>query len=201
MHGSSMNDQNAPSGNFALRPNVSESEAFSEFRSMRLSSLMWRLSYGPLQRIALVFLPFALYRLHYEMGRTRRTRYFALDQIEGALDLYEFPEAISPGNLLSIETRNRVVPTLSAGRAESRLREKALRLIFQQGFFRLRQPQLQIECILNPFHIPYWLGFYGIDGNLRCRVLDAVRRSMEGQKASLLFERWLASPLKISSQP
>jgi hypothetical protein len=41
--------------------------------------------------------------------------------------------------------------------------------------------------------MPYWLGFYGADGALRCRVLDAVRRRMEGAKARALFEHWLAA--------
>jgi hypothetical protein len=127
------------------------------------------------------------------MGRARHTRYFAMEQVEGSLDLYEFPDALNPIDLISVETRNRIFPSLSADRAASLLREKALRLIFQQGFFRLRRPQLQMECILDRFHIPYWLGFYGKDGGLRCRVLDAVRRRMEGQKATQLFERWLAS--------
>jgi hypothetical protein len=41
-------------------------------------------------------------------------------------------------------------------------------------------------------HVPYWLGFYG-NAALRCRVLNAVRRRMEGAKASALFESWLAA--------
>jgi hypothetical protein len=28
---------------------------------------------------------------------------------------------------------------------------------------------------------------------LRCRVMDAVRRRMEGEKATELFENWLAA--------
>ncbi len=188
-----MNVPNNPSAVLALRGNVPESDAFNELRSTRLSSLLWSFTNGPLQRVAAVYLPFSLYRLRYEMGRVRHTRYFAMEQVEGALDLYEFPDALNPIDFISVETRNRISPSLSTDRAASLLREKALRVIFQQGFFRLRRPQLQMECILDRFHIPYWLGFYGEDGGLRCRVLDAVRRRMEGQKATQLFERWLAS--------
>lgn len=176
-----------------LRANLSESDAFREFRSARFSSLVWRLGNGPLRRIAPVYLPFALYRLNYEMGRFRQTRFVALDQVAGALDLFEFPQAIKGDDLLQIETRNRIAPTLTVDRAESLLREKALRLIFQQGFFRLRSPRLEVDCIIKQFHIPYWLGFFGKDGSLRCRALDAVRRRIEGRKVTLLFESWLTS--------
>ena len=171
---------------------VSEGEALCQFRSTRLPSLVWRLGNGPLRRIAPVYLPFGLYRLQYELGRTCYTRFVALDHVEGVLDLFEFPDALSDRDLLPVETRNKIGPTLSAERAESLLREKVMRLVFQQGLFRLGRPQLDLCCIINQFHIPYWLGFYGKDGSLRCRALDAVRRRMEGPKATFLFERWLA---------
>jgi hypothetical protein len=57
----------------------------------------------------------------------------------------------------------------------------------------VRRPKLTVACLPLDFHMPYWLGFYGADGALRCRVLDAVRRRMEGAKARALFEHWLAA--------
>ena len=188
-----MNDHRDIGSILTLRANVSESEAFREFRSTRFSALAWRLGHGPLQRIAPVYLPFSLYRLQYELSRTRYTRFVALDQIEGTLDLIEFPAALRADDLLSIQTRNKIEPALSDDRAESLLQEKSMRLVFQQGFFRLSRPQLELDCVLRQFHIPYWLGLYGKDGQLRCRALDAVRRRMEGSKATLLFEKWLAN--------
>ncbi len=68
-----------------------------------------------------------------------------------------------------------------------------LRLLFQSGFFKVRAPRVSVETVGVSFGIPYWLGFYGEDGSLRCRVLDAVRRRMEGEKATVLFEQWLAA--------
>jgi hypothetical protein len=188
-----MNDPRELSTIKTLRANVSEPEAFSEFRSTRLSSIVWRFGNGPLRKIAPVHLPFSLYCLQYELRRTCHRKFLAMDQVEGVLDLVEFPEALSSTDLLTIETRNKIAPTLSQGRAEFLLREKALRLVFQKGFFRLRKTQLEIQSVVKMFHIPYWLGFYGNDGSLHCRVLDAVRRRMEGPKVTQLFERWLAN--------
>jgi len=73
------------------------------------------------------------------------------------------------------------------------LTDKVLRIVFQQGFFRVRKPKLDIARIPLDFHMPYWPGFYGADSALTCRVLDAVRRRMEGAKARALFEHWLAA--------
>ena len=143
----------------SLPASVSETEAFREFHSTRLSSMVWRLGNGKLLRIAPLYLPFGLYRLQYELGRTRYTRFVALDHVEGVLDLFEFPVAFSERDLLPIETRNKIGPTLSHDRAEYLLREKAMRLVFQEGFFRLRHSQVDLRCIIHQFHIPYWLGF------------------------------------------
>lgn len=90
-----------------------------------------------------------------------------------------------------IATRNRPVPRLSPDHAAQLLREKVLRLIFQHGFFKVRAVQLEIERLPDEIHLPYWLGFYGTSRNLRCRVMDAVRRRMEGARATALFEQWL----------
>jgi hypothetical protein len=68
-----------------------------------------------------------------------------------------------------------------------------LRVIFQQGFFKLRSGKLEAERLRGELYVPYWLGFYGTPEDLRCRVLDAVRRRIEGAKASALFEHWLAA--------
>jgi len=186
-----MNQSHNYSTILTLPPNVSESDALGEFRSARPASLIWRFRNGPLQRIAPAYLPFSLYRLRYELGRACRTRFVALDRVAGTLDLLEFPEALTANDLLPIETCNGITHAIPADRAEFILREKALRLIFQQGFFRLRCRELEVRCIIHKFYIPYWLGFFGRDGNLRCRALDAVRRRMEGQKAAVLFENWL----------
>ena len=127
------------------------------------------------------------------MGRMMQTRYFALDVVDGTLDLLEFPRPPGPQELFSIETRNFLRPSLTEARAEELLREKVLRVIFQQGFFNLRERQLTFIREPLELHLPYWLGFHEARGAVRCRVMDAVRRRIEGAKASAFFEQWLAA--------
>jgi hypothetical protein len=148
---------------------------------------------GPLQRIADAYVPCWIYRVRYELGGMTQTRFFALDAVDGSLDLFEFPRLPGPQEFLPIETRNFLRPSLTQARAEELLREKVLRVIFQQGFFKLRERGLDVVREPLELYLPYWLGFYVARGVVRCRVMDAVRRRVEGAKASALFEHWLAA--------
>ena len=176
-----------------LRPNVSRQEALQAFSAGGFTSLYSRLRSGPLQRIADAYVPFCLYRVRYRLGSALQTRLFALDAVDGSLDLFEFPRAPQADQLVHLETRNHLLPALSSAQAEALLRDKVLRIVFQQGIFKLHRPEFEMTREAPDFYIPYWLGFYGNDGIARCRVMDAVRRRMEGAKAASFFEQWLAA--------
>lgn len=180
----------------SLKPNVSESGALRIFSSFSFARLYWSVRNGPLQRIAPMHVPFRLYQTSYRLNRTDVTRWFALDAVDGSLDLFAFPRVPAGQELCPLETRNVLPAHLDPALAEARLREKVLRLIFQQGFFKLRNVQLELVRDPLELHVPYWLGFHGDSGGaaalVRCRVLDAVRRKFEGAKASAFFEHWLA---------
>jgi hypothetical protein len=176
-----------------LKANVTQEEAVRTFRSGGFSCAYWRIRSGPLQRIADAYVPFWVYRVRYVIGRAAKTRFFALDAVRGALDLYEFPHIPREDELLTIETRNRLMPRLEYGVAEGILRMKVLRVLFQQGFFKLRALKVEIEREPMELHLPYWLAFYGSNGAAKCRVMDAVRRRIEGAKAASFFEEWLTA--------
>lgn len=176
-----------------LKPNVTEKEAMRTFSASGISAIFWRVRSGPLRKIAAAYVPFRLYRVRYELGRTHCTRLFALDAVDGSLDLFEFPRVPDDREVLSVASRNRLAPALSEERALELVREKVLRIVFQQGFFKLREPRLDITREPCEIYLPYWLGFYGGGETARCRVLDAVRRRIEGAKASAFFEQWLAA--------
>lgn len=148
---------------------------------------------GPLRRIADAYVPFRLYRVRYTMNKEKVQRIFAMDAVDGSLDLFEFRTAPEEAELIEVQTRNRMSGFVSEGEGQRILREKVLRIVFQQGFFKLRGTSLEIEALAGEIHLPYWLGFYGSGDALRCRVLDAVRRRIEGAKASAFFEQWLAA--------
>jgi hypothetical protein len=148
---------------------------------------------GPLRKIAEAYVPFRLFRVRYAMNREKVQRIFAMDAVDGSLDLYEFPAVPEDGEFVAVSTRNCLTSSLSEEQARLILRDKVLRIVFQQGFFKLRDASLEIEALPTEIHLPYWLGFYGGRNSLSCRVMDAVRRRIEGAKASAFFEQWLAA--------
>jgi hypothetical protein len=176
----------------ALRPIASQTAALQKFSTIGLGAQLRTLRLGPLQRLAEVYVPFHLYRIEYDLAREHQSRFFAIDAVQASLDLFEFPAPPMRDALLEIETRNALPTNLSDDTARERLREKVLRVIFQQGFFKLRDASLTIERIPFDLHLVYWLAFYGKD-TARCRVLDATRNRIEGAKATALFETWLSS--------
>ena len=173
-----------------LKPNVTQEEALRAFSAAGFSTLYWRIRSGPLRRIAEVYVPYFLFRV--KCGNSR-PRLFAIDAVEGSLDLFEFPRVPEEGAFQAARDRNLLKAVLSEEQAADILRDKALRIIFQQGFFRLRNAHLEISSVPCELHLPYWLGFYGRETSVRCRVMDAVRRRIEGAKASAFFEHWLAA--------
>jgi len=173
-----------------LKPNVTQEEALRAFSAAGLSALYWRVRSGPLRRIADVYVPYFLFRV--KCGNAR-PRLFAMDAVDGSLDLFEFPRIPGDGEFLACGALNRLEATLSKDFAAELLHDKALRIIFQQGFFKLRDAHLDISFVPCEIHFPYWLGFYGRERSVRCRVMDAVRRRIEGAKASAFFEHWLAA--------
>ena len=174
----------------ALKPNVTQEEAVRAFSCAGFSALYWRMRSGPLRRIADAYVPYFLYRLKYAGAPARL---FAIDAVDGSLDVFEFARIPDELELLALDGRNRLQEALTEERAAELLRDKVLRVIFQQGFFKLRDARLEITPVGCELHLPYWLGFHERDGSVRCRVMDAVRRRMEGAKACAFFEHWLAA--------
>ena len=177
----------------SLRANVTREQAIRIFAAPGPASLYWRWRNGPLARIADAYIPFHLYRVRYHANDRERVHFFAMDALEGSLDLFEFAEPPAEADTILITTRNHPAPLLAERRGKELLAEKVLRLIFQQGFFKVRDTRMELEKLPSEIHIPYWLGFYGTREDLRCRVLDAVRRRIEGAKATAFFEQWLAA--------
>lgn len=177
----------------SLRPKVTREEAIQKFSEFSLASLYWKVRGGSLQRIAEAYIPYRVYRVRFPVRGVQRTRLFALDAVDGSLDLFEFAAPPGDAETVSVSTRNHPALMLGEARSEELLRDKVLRLVFQQGFFKIGEIKLEIEQLPGEIHLPYWLGFYGTPENLRCRVLDAVRRRIEGARASALFEYWLAA--------
>jgi hypothetical protein len=173
----------------ALRPRLTREQAVARLRG----GVLRRAVRSPLRSVADVYVPFQLYRVEVHNRARSWTSWFALDAVTGSLDPYQFERPPQGADLVRVETRNRPAPALPDTEVARLLRDKLRRVVFQAGFFRVRDLHIELERAALDLHVPYWLGFYGAGDAARLRVLDGVRRRVEGGKARALFEAWLAA--------
>lgn len=133
-------------------------------------------------------------------GGREQSRIFGLDAVQGVLDLFEFPAHPADNDLLTVETRNVLPASLDDVRLRERIIAKVRRIVFTQGFFKLRDLQIDAEVIPGDYCIPYWVCFRGGDERVHLAVLDAVRRKREGAKLRHMIEEWLRSDGRASSK-
>src|SRR5437899_9429325 len=117
----------------ALKPNVTQEEAVRAFSGNGVSAFYWRMRSGPLRRIADAYVPYFLYRVKCAGAPVRL---FAMDAVDGSLDLFEFPRIPVERELQALEGRNRLPATLTEERAAELLRDKVLRVISSRAFSR-----------------------------------------------------------------
>lgn len=176
----------------SLRPKVTQEEAIAALSPRSVLGALQNHFTGPLRSIAAVYVPFQLFRATIQNGPQREERLLAIDAVRGSLDIYGFEQLPAPSECVQVETCNYLMAELPAARAAELLKEKLRRMIFRQGFFRVRHFSIEMASIGGRIHIPYWVGFRGRRARAHLSVLDAVRRRPEGAKARDLFQLWLS---------
>jgi hypothetical protein len=152
-----------------------------------------------LHGIAKIYIPYRMYRVTTHDRHAENCWYFAVDAAAGTLDPYQFANVPEAGCWAEIETRNCHPVTVKESDTRELAIEKVRRLLFSRGFFRLAYPQITAELILPEFYIPYWVGFCGPERNLKIRVLDAVRQTIEGNKVRQVVRAWLLQDSSFAS--
>ncbi len=185
-----------PDAIVSLRPKVTSTEAFDLLRT-GFSGLLRRVTRGPLCSIAPVYVPFRVYRVSITPRRPSVT-FFAIDAVNGLLDLYWFPELPTPAEVVTINTRNHPSARLDESLSRELVRDKVRRLLFQTCAHKLDRLAIHVQGDPLDIHMPYWVGFFGSRSRAYVRVIDAVRRRPEGAKVSELIESWLAGWIETS---
>ncbi len=176
----------------SLRPNVSRQQALRHFTGGARGVVAGILQ-GRARSIAELYIPYRLYRVRITNGEREESRTYALDAVEGTLDLFEFPELPAERELETINTRNFVPSRLTAEQSTEKLIDKVRRVLFLRGFVRLRDLRMEATAIEGDFYLPYWICFRGNDAVAKLEILDALRRRSEGAKVCRLVQDWLQS--------
>jgi hypothetical protein len=176
----------------SLKPNVTREEAIRHFSGGIVNSAANWIR-GPVHSLAELYIPFRLFQVKIRSAGREQNQTFALDAVRGVLDLYQIPALTDDRQFLSFESRNVLPAELSAAQAEERLIAKVRRMIFSQGFFRVRDLKIEVLPQGKEICVPYWICFRGSRDALHLAILDAVRRRSEGAKVRRLVEEWLRS--------
>jgi len=138
--------------------------------------------------------PFRIYRIDITDRARRQNDLIGLDAVSGALDLYRFERPLQDDELVRVQTPNHLAPLLPDNAAREIVTTRVERLTFQRtGFFAVSQLHVAVEPIAEsqmPYW-PYWVGFFGSGEAARVVAMDAVRRTIEGDKVVRLLRRWL----------
>jgi hypothetical protein len=180
-----------------LRPNVTREEALQQF-SRGLPGWLRHATLGPLRLLADVYIPFYLFQVEITNGMRTETRMLGVDAISGLLDPYEFTLADTTV-LLQLESNNSLAPRLAANEINKVCVEKARRVLFNRGFFKLQHPRIAASYTSRTWWVPYWVAFHGTDRNLSLSVIDAVRRKFEGAKVRTLLRDWLQKECPLAA--
>jgi hypothetical protein len=178
---------------YVLKPNVTQEEAMEMLSSRGISGPVKNFFLGELRSVADCYIPFRIFQVEVENRGQKSSHILGLDAVNGSLDPYHFDHLPAPNDLDLKETRNRLPAALSDEDAQRLIADKVRRLIFTQGFFRVRDFRIRAEVVAGEIYIPYWAGFRGRGSYMNVAVLDAVRRKMEGARVRQMLRQWLTS--------
>jgi hypothetical protein len=176
----------------SLKANVTREEAIRHFTNGVLNGAV-ELIRGPVRSLAEFYIPYRLFEVRIRSAGREQTQTFAMDAVRGILDLYQLPSVAADDQLLTLQTRNVLPADLNAAQAEERVIAKVRRMIFTQGFFRIRDLKIEATPVSGEICVPYWVCFRGSGDRAHLAILDAVRRRPEGAKVRRLVEEWLRS--------
>ncbi|MGH9566452.1 MAG: hypothetical protein ACRD4I_10735 [Candidatus Angelobacter sp.] len=177
----------------ALKPNVSQEEAVELLSPRGLSGMARNFASGPVRSVADFYIPFRIFQVEIRNAGEKSSHVFGLDAVNGSLDLYTWEHLPAQNELFLLETRNRLPIMLPEEDGQRMVADKVRRLIFAQGFFRVRNFGIAAQPIAGEIHVPYWAAFRGHGIRAHIAVLDAVRRQMEGSRVRQMLRQWLTS--------
>jgi hypothetical protein len=175
----------------SLRHESDPAIALRQLAAPGIAGILQRWWNGPLRGVSEIYIPYRLYSVVFADRGFQRFHYYALDAASGTLDPYEFDAVPESSEWIEVEARNSYPVRVEEQETRRLAMERVRRRLFSRGFFRLAYPQVTAELLQPEFYLPYWVGFYGDDGNLTLKVMNGVRRTMEGTKICHLLKAWL----------
>lgn len=173
---------------YSIKPNLPRNAAVRMLRGTGMAGIVRHFWPGELRSVADAYIPLRIFRTEVRNADKSEIACFGIDAVEGSLDLIRFEGS---SDLIELQTRNWVGPILTESQLKDPLTDKVRRLAYRRGFFNLSDLEIRAEALTFGIFVPYWVGFFGNDGSLKVRVIDAVRGELAGPKVHALIENWL----------
>jgi hypothetical protein len=167
-----------------LKPLLTEEQARQMFKSQFRES-----RYGKLQIHTGFFLPCYLFRVVVQNAGLRQEQYLAIDAMTGELDLRKFDQPPNQEEYDEAESEQFGPFRLDEADALAILQERVRRMVYQQGFFRLKDLSITGK-LADRFYILYHVAFYVRKNRARVEVIDSMRGQFEGAKLRDLIQDW-----------
>lgn len=145
--------------------------------------------YGRLCVHTAFYLPHYLFKVVVQNGGLPQEQYLALDAMTGELDLRKFDRPPGEDEFDEAESDQFGATYLSEVEALSILKERVERMVYQRGFFSIKNLSVT-GALVDRFYVPYRVACFVRNGRARLEVIDAVRGQFEGAKLRDLVEDW-----------
>jgi hypothetical protein len=175
----------------SLQPAVERKVALRKLSPAGPSGILCRWTMGKFLGLGEIYIPYRLYHVKIHDHRMQSSRLLAVDALSAALDPFEFSGPPTQDRCRDIETRNHLPARLAEAETGASVLAKVRRLLFSEGFFRLAKPVISAELLESELYVPYWAGFYGEEKSVGIVMLDAIRGTIEGGKATHSVKAWL----------
>lgn len=146
-------------------------------------------------RLALVIdfhIPYLMFEALITNADRTMKKFMAIDAVTGALDPYIFDHVPSEDEREIVESERAPSAEITEAAALEILEEKIKRMLYLKGFFRVKEVRIKGRY-LETLHVPYWVGVYRRNDEVRVEAVNAVRGVHEGAKVREVITRWFHS--------
>jgi hypothetical protein len=175
-----------------LKPGVTRAEA-----TRKLGGSLTEIKRGRLALVMDFYIPYLMFEALITNANQTMKKLMAIDAVTGTLDPYIFDHVPSEDERAIVESERALKAEITEAAAFEILGDKIKRMLYLKGFFRVKDVRINGRY-LETLHVPYWVGIYRRNRDVRIEAVNAVRGVHEGTKVRELIAGWFHSRRQVT---